>query len=219
MYIDGNMIVEYMQESASGFDWTTLIAPGLTFVIGVITVLGTYINTNKNNSTIKQIEKDNHHNNNELMKKQNEFMEELKYKELNANIIAQARINWLQEVREINVQFIKSCYDLTEDKMKNGTIGKSDRITKFDNEFWRLYYTLVFLYPIKGEGDNLEIINEQNKNVIERADMVINMIFWDTGKTPTSKENYYISIANAIEVYASTVSEYSKKEWQKIKKL
>lgn len=219
MYIDGNMIVEYMQKAGNESDWTTLITPGLTLVIGVLTVLGTYINTKRSNDTVKQIEKENRTNNNEILEKQNKFIEEMKNKELNANIIAQARIDWLQQARDINVQFIKACYDLIEDKMKNGTVGKSDSITKFDNEFWRLYYTLVLLYPVKGEGDDPEKDNEKNKDVIKHVNAVRTTIFCDTGNTNDSKNNYYDTVEETIKQYAYKVSEYSKLEWQKIKKL
>lgn len=230
MYIDGNMIVEYMQKTGNGFDWTTLIAPVMTSVIGIITV---YIHkksakendetmleiADENRKSMEKIESDNHKVSKELSEKQNKFIKEMKNKELNANIIAQARIDWLQEARNINVQFIKACYNLIEDKMKNGTIGKSDRITKFDNEFWRLYYTLVLLYPVKGEGDDPEKVNEQNKDVIEHADTVRNTIFGGTGNTNDSKKNYYDTVEKTIKQYAYKVSKYSKLEWQKIKKL
>ncbi|WP_239726926.1 MULTISPECIES: hypothetical protein [unclassified Mammaliicoccus] len=219
MYIDGNMIVEYMQESASGFKWSSLFAPILTFLIGVATVWVTYANTKRSNDTVKQIEKENRTNNNEILEKQNKFIEEMKNKELNANIIAQARIDWLQQARDINVQFIKACYDLIEDKMKNGTVGKSDSITKFDNEFWRLYYTLVLLYPVKGEGDDPEKDNVQNKDVIEHVNAVRTTIFCGTGNANDSKKNYYDTVEETIKQYAYKVSKYSKLEWQKIKKL
>lgn len=230
MYIDGNMIVEYIQKTGNGFSWTTLIAPVLTSVIGIITVYKHKKSAEENNETMlkiaheniasmEKIESDNHKVSKELSEKQNKFIKEMKNKELNANIIAQSRINWLQEVRNINVEFIKGCYDLIGDKMKNGTMGKSDRITKFDNEFWRLYYTLVLLYPTKGEGDNPEKDNEDNKKVIVKASLIRDMIFMDSGKNSMSKIEYYKSIEIAIEEYANTVSNYSKREWQKIKEL
>lgn len=114
MYIDGNMIVEYMQKSDNGFDLVTLIAPVLTFVIGVLTVLVTYINTKKSNDTIKQLEEENRSNNNEIVEKQNEFMRELKNKELNANIIAQSRIDWIQDVRKLTNEYITSGQNFME---------------------------------------------------------------------------------------------------------
>lgn len=230
MYIDGNMIVEYIQKSGSGFEWSTLIAPVLTSIIGIITVVIHKKSAKENDETMlkiadeniasmEKIESDNHKISKELSEKQNKFIKEMKNKELNANIIAQARINWLQEVRGINVEFIKACYDLIGDKMNNGTIGESDRITRFDNEFWRLYYTLVLLYPTKGEGDDPEKDNEHNKNVINQASLITEMIFMDSGKNSMSKNQYYKSIEKAIKEYAKTVSDYSKQEWQKIKKL
>ncbi|WP_204256375.1 hypothetical protein [Mammaliicoccus sciuri] len=238
MYIDGNMIVEYVQDSANGFKWSSLIAPALTFLIGVATVWATFINTKKSNDTVKQLEKENRTNNNEMLEKQNKFMRELKNKELNANIIAQSRIDWIQDVRKLTNEYISSGQNFMEYiysyEYYTNNKDKEELVTQVNlrhTNFLMALNRLMMYFPEYESHENLYngIKNKENEEIHyviyemynelkDYADFVIKGGDKEkyAPKNNLSKDEFIREHFDKVQTF---ISIYLKKEWEKAKNM
>lgn len=238
MYIDGNMIVEYVQDSANGFKWSSLIAPALTFFIGVATVWVTFINTKRSNDTVKQLEKENRMNNNEMLEKQNKFMRELKNKELNANIIAQSRIDWIQDVRKLTNEYISSGQNFMEYIYSYEYYTKTKDVEELISQlnyrhtnFLMALNRLMMYFPEYESHENFHdgIKNRENEEIqivlYEMYDELKD--YADFVESGEKKENYKPKnnlsndefIREHFDKVQTFISIYLKKEWEKAKNM
>ncbi|SCM88424.1 hypothetical protein [Bacillus mycoides] len=122
------------------------------------------------------------HNNKKTLAKQKE-MNEINFK---GNVVSKSRIEWIQEVRKLSVDFISSFYNLTNyvneleldgffnettQEKRIGKIKKNQELMKLINAL-KEKGTLLILYfgPDANKNSNNEFINYMVRLIMSRAD-------------------------------------------------
>lgn len=177
--------------SISGFNILDYIAPIITFIIGVVTIISNFCFNKKNNETIK----------------------ELKSIELNANIIANARINWLESVRNHTADFIKNTYSL-----KNEILTKNEEKFKEADENFRKSYYLLKLYFT--ENRNSEEKNDEHKQILDASEKIYEFIYQEEvfirERGGEFDQNELDELLNS---FTALTSDYFKEVWEDAKNI
>lgn len=171
--------------------WEVATGPLVALVIGVGTIGVNWCYSAKNNKTIKA----------------------LKEVELNANIIASARIKWLDEVREHTAEFTKNYYA----HFNEIEYGKDANRQKeaFEN-YHKTYYLLKLYYTTTDENGNknnehIKIINKLDELNKELEDQIESKM--DHG-VPLEKE----ILEKKLKEFISVSAIYFKNVWEEAKK-
>ncbi|MCR6515822.1 hypothetical protein M4I33_13175 [Clostridium sp. LY3-2] len=140
-------------------------------------------------------------NNKKILNQQRELNEE----NFKGNIVAKARIDWIQEVRKKSVDFISSCHKLLA-YMKNTEISDDKVIDGLKADIEN-NATLLILYfgPDKGK-------NKNNDFIIYLISLLSEKII--------NKENYYdkehiLELDDSIDVLRDFLRIYFKAEWKR----
>lgn len=124
-------------------------------------------------------------------------------KSLKANVVSNARIEWIQEVRKRSVDFISACYSLVEYHKKNHTDDNKEELDKIKNEIEKSG-TLLILYFGPDKNKNNELI------VAIIDNLIVHM---------TNRDGYYNeknpSLVNQVYVLKDFLRIYFKAEWKR----
>lgn len=169
---------------------TSLLSPILTAIVGYITIRSN-IKSNRRNNLVSQ---------------------KLKEEELNANVISNARIEWLEQVRKHTADYIENtnllCYELTMeyDNKRFATFLSNYRKSHF---MMKLYFTEID-HRKKINMDHAKIVsllNEIEKEMIKQMDNV-----------NKNKNSIDINkIESIINKFCENISIYFKKVWEEAK--
>lgn len=186
------MSINRILSSISDFNILDYIAPIITFIIGVVTIVSNFYFNKKNNETIK----------------------ELKSIELNANIIANARINWLESVRNHTADFIKNTYSFKNEIIMNKDSEKyKESYENFNKSFYllKLYFT-----ENKSSGKK----NEDHKNILQTSREIHNHVNNQVEYVLEEKGEFdEEKLDELIETFTITTSIYFKKVWEEAKNI
>lgn len=113
--------------------WSTIIAALIT-VFGVgATIYATSRNLEKNMSKQDDRAEKNLEAQKETLEKQLKIQERIKHYEIEANIISKARIEWIQEARNITLEYLTICEKIVSlDKISEDTESYSIRLRDLD---------------------------------------------------------------------------------------
>lgn len=169
---------------------TSLLSPILTAIVGYITIRSN-IKSNRRNNLVSQ---------------------KLKEKELNANVISNARIKWLEKVREHTASYIESanllCYELTMkyDNKRFATVLSNYRKSHF---MMKLYFT---------KTDHRNKINMDHAKIISLLDEIEKEIREQMRNVSKNKDSLDIDkLESVINKFCENISIYFKKVWEEAK--
>lgn len=143
---------------------------------------------------------------------------------LKAEIIGKARIEWLQNAREISVEFLNSYTELINTVMTTGDFKEHRKaIGKYNNYM----HKLKLHYPLKRKNgksnkDHEEIVNTLNeleKNFKDFSSDIKDIIENDIDPKRTISEMETTKLDSNIEEFIRKSSIYFKKVWEQAKQL
>lgn len=210
---------------------TTVITALIAFGGVVLSVLGSTVGTYFINKKLNQ--------------ENNEIQKEIANRNIDANIIAAARIEWIQETRKISADIISlttrirrnmNTYlvqqklaiehkqtDLIEDS-KNFSDKSLEHYDKYQSELEDLFFKVNLFKLNLGE-------NEENDEIVKQAEFIISRIIYETevvqqyvqGKYTIEDCNKIIAessqaLTNDLNGYINLARKYYKIEWEKAKK-
>lgn len=149
-------------------------------------------------------------------------------KNLQANIITKSRIEWLQVARQHNIDFEMSAFKYADafivlenyrrrNPYSNGHVldGMKNKYRESKMVFLTNYFAIKMLYPIIGEGDNINKPNKRNTEIIENAKKLYEEV--ENFPEDLTSDKHMKNIENLIDAYIACVYKYSKEEWIKVK--
>lgn len=167
-------------------------APIITFIIGVVTIFSNFHFNKKNNETIK----------------------ELKAIELNANIIANARINWLESVRNHTADFIKNTYSFKNEIVLN---NNSENFKEADENFKKSYFLLKLYFT---ENRNSEEKNVEHKQIIDASVKIYEHIYTEAEYViQRGGEFNQVELNALLNSFTTMTSDYFKEVWEEAKNI
>lgn len=173
--------------------------------------------------------------NERITKKSLDVQKELAKENINANLVAKARIEWIQNVRKDSSKLISALYNFTSHSYSvsvfmNST-GSSIREQKVNENIDKIdiyqltisEYTekLKLYFPIQdSDGKNknvVETILEANKAVLKKRDSNQSFRNFDFSLLTEDPERYVIESEKSINKLSNVISSYLKEEWNKSK--
>lgn len=159
------------------------------------------------------------------------FLQQINHKkQLQANIIATARVQWMKEVRGIYSTFIKLSADyhnellFFKDSKENSKDCKEKSFNELRGHFWACYYQLISYFPENDkEGKNGELVDIFEELVIFLEDKLEYSYSDPTFSEfkPQNEELQEFDISEQYNVMLHRISEkfslYLKMEWEKAK--
>jgi hypothetical protein len=173
--------------------------------------------------------------NERITKKSLDVQKELAKENINANLVAKARIEWIQNVRKDSSKLISALYNFTSHSYSvavfmNST-GSSIREPKVNENIDKIdiyqltisEYTekLKLYFPIQdSDGKNknvVETILEANKSVLNKRGSNQSFRNFDFSFLTEDPERYVIESEKSINNLSNVISSYLKEEWNKSK--
>lgn len=181
---------------------TTIVA-----IISAVAAIYSAVTTNSNNKKILEEQKKLNNKNFQHNEKVLEQQKECNDKNFQGNIVSNARIEWIQEVRKKSVDFISACHEFfryTKVSNVNNNENKEE-LTELRSDIEK-YGTLLILYF----GPSVE--NNKNNDMIEY--LITNLII-----KITNKEGYYddniLDLECQVDVLRDFLRIYLKAEWMR----
>lgn len=145
--------------------WSTIIAALIT-VFGVgATIYATSRNLEKNMSKQDDRAKKNLEAQKNSLEKQLKLQEQIKHYEIEANIISKARIEWIQEARNITLEYLTICEKIVSlDKISEDTESYSIRLRDLDYNLKMTFLKFkLFLGADRYGDENESFLKKMNK--------------------------------------------------------
>lgn len=222
------IFIEYLNTTTHNWWESQLFLTFLGAVLGaIIPIILTYLMNTKQEKRNEEFQKN-------INKSNNEFQQDLKKMEIDADITARSRIEWIQNARNTTVDFMNSCYNLIgfmgiieigESKQeipKKGAIAKasitieektSEKFEAFGSEEKNIYVeqgnvqkygTLLSLYFGPDEEKENEFIIYLIENIIKKL----------VG-SKTLFEDHNKQIIDMMEDLKNALRTYYKVEWKR----
>lgn len=166
--------------STGSFEWAS--------ITGIIAIVGFGYTCYNNKQILKQQEKANKEN-------------------FEGNIVAKARIEWIQEVRKRSVDFIASCYELIEYKKQRKQTN--EQIIRLSNKV-ESNATLLILYFGPDHSKN-----EDNEFIVFMISVISSIIIDKDGDYDVKRIDRQ---ADNLEVLKDFLRIYFKAEWKRANK-
>lgn len=173
--------------------------------------------------------------NERITKKSLDVQKELAKENINANLVAKARIEWIQSVRKDSSKLIAAFYNftsqsysisvymnLTESSIREQKVNEN--INKLDiYQLTISEYTekLKLYFPVQdSDGKNrmvIETILEASKTVLDKPESNQSFRNFDFSLISEDPERYVIESEKSINKLSNVISSYLKEEWNKSK--
>lgn len=169
--------------------WKIFLGPIITFFIGAATV-----KSNRNSN-----------------KRNNEILKDLKEKELNANIISNARIKWLETVRLHSAEFIKNYVAIISNEHLTRTGKKQENY----EEFIKYYYLLKLYYTEKNRRGRNNRKHEEITSILDDlySELLVEIIW----VTEHQGEFDHDRLEKMLHEFTTISSNYFKIVWEEAK--
>ena len=169
--------------------WKIFLGPIITFFIGATTV-----KSNRNSN-----------------KRNNEILKDLKEKELNANIISNARIKWLETVRLHSAEFIKNYVAIISNEHLTRTGKKQENY----EEFIKYYYLLKLYYTEKNRRGRNNRKHEEITSILDDlySELLVEIIW----VTEHQGEFDHDRLEKMLHEFTTISSNYFKIVWEEAK--
>ncbi|MDM0609999.1 hypothetical protein QTH09_03000 [Clostridium perfringens] len=193
------MLSHIFLDSNGQFQWASVAA--ITSIITALVSVYVAVNSHLNNKKSQKLQREL---NDEALKLQRELNRD----NFEGNIVAKARIEWIQEVRKKSVDFISACHKLLA-YMKNGNVADFKVLEELkSNVESNATLLILFFGPDKGK----------NKN----NDFIVYLIWLISGKL-LNKDGYYdrqqiLKMEDFIDVLRDFLRIYFKAEWKRANK-
>ena len=107
-----------------------------------------------------------------LIKQQKEFEEKWNQKKIDADLKANARIEWIQEVRKATSRFISACYCLVRMEEKLEKDNNKDEMKKVFPRIQEIGLLLILYFGPDKKGENEDIANRVN-DILNRIEKFV----------------------------------------------
>lgn len=169
---------------------TSLLSPILTAIVGYVTI----------------------RNNRKSNRRNNLMSQKLKEKELNANIISNARIEWLEQVRKHTADHIENtnllCYTLISGY-------RDDRLTEALSDYRKSYFMMRLYFS---ERDLRNKVNRNHEKIINALNNIDDEMLLQMENVVEKDEKFKPGwLEELIEVFCDICAKYFKKVWEEAK--
>lgn len=145
--------------------------------------------------------------------------------QMRAQIIAQSRVNWMKEVRNVYHNFIKICTEYHNQLLFIESNKDAKDLNSLRGEVWASYYLLISYFPNEdSDGRNNRLMHTFEDLIIYLEDK-LEYSFQDPTYSdfkPTKEELLNINISEQYQYILENIAEefsgYIKIEWMKTKK-